>query len=255
MKNEKEASLMSAEQNNVPFQKFNLSLDLQLPLALLIEALTHPSYKSVDPNIRDNQRLETLGDSVIDLLVLNWFYHKDVMTEGMLTKKRAEIVQNTTLAKIGKDLRLDSILRCAPAYIIQEKDIADTIEAIFGAVFVANGLSSCQSLLLQLFEDLLDNALNTDENESFILGQNENNPKNQLQEFLQQRHLPKPVYRLLKKEGSDHEPRYWYLCQGTYQEEIVKGEGSGSNKKEAQKNAAQNLLQKLNHLENQVNRD
>jgi len=255
MMNEKEALPMSVEQNNVPFQNFNLRWNLQLPLVLLIEALTHPSYKSVDPRTRHNQRLETLGDSVIDLLVLDWLYHEDVMTEGMLTKKRAKIVQNTTLAKIGKDLQLESILRCAPAYIIQEKDIADTIEAIFGAVYVANGLSSCQSLLLQLFEDFLDKTLINDEIGSSNLGQNENNPKNQLQEFFQKRHLPEPVYQLLKREGTDHNPEYWYSCEGTYQDEIVKGKGSGSSKKEAQKNAAHNLFEKLQQIENQVNRD
>ena len=113
---------MSVEQNSVACQEFNLRWNLQLPLPLLIEALTHPSYKSVDPNASDNQRLETLGDSVIDLLVLDWLYNKKVLTEGTLTKKRAEIVQNTTLAKVGKDLQIDPILRCAPAYIIQEKD-------------------------------------------------------------------------------------------------------------------------------------
>jgi ribonuclease-3 len=243
------------EQNSVAFQKFNLRWNLQLPLPLLIEALTHPSYKSVDPQVSDNQRLETLGDSVIDLLVLDWLYNKKVLTEGILTKKRAEIVQNTTLAKVGKDLQIDPILRCAPAYTIQEKDIADTVEAIFGALYVANGLSSCQSLLLQLFEDLLVNVLLNDEIGSNVLDQNEYNPKNQVQEFFQQRHLPGPIYQLLKREGTDHDPQYWYSCQGTYQNSVLIGKGSGKNKKEAQKSAASDLYQKLHLLENQENRD
>ena len=247
---------MSMSQNNAPFEKFNLRWNLQLPLVLLIEALTHPSYKSVDPNAQDNQRLETLGDSVIDLLVLDWFYHKNVMTEGLLTKKRTEIVQNTTLAKIGEDLQIDLILRCAPAYTIQEKDIADTVEAIFGAIYVANGLASCQSLLLRLFGDRLDNVLlNNEPSGSPLSGIDEHNPKNQLQEFFQQRHLPEPVYQLLKREGTDHEPQYWYLCQGRYQDEIVEEKGSGRNKKEAQKIAAFNLYQKLLQLERQEKRD
>ncbi len=246
---------MSMEQNTVAFRKFNLRWNLQLPLPLLIEALTHPSYKSVDPKVSDNQRLETLGDSVIDLLVLDWLYNKKVLTEGILTKKRAEIVQNTTLAKVGKDLQIDPILRCALAYTIQEKDIADTVEAIFGAMYVANGLSSCQSLFLQLFEDLLVNVLLNDEIGSNIHGQNEYNPKNQVQEFFQQRHLPGPIYQLLKREGTDHDPQYWYSCQGTYQNTVLVGKGSGKNKKEAQKNAASDLYQKLHLLENQKYRD
>jgi ribonuclease-3 len=237
------------------YEEFNLRWNLQLPLVLLIEALTHPSYKSVDPNAQDNQRLEILGDSVIDLLVLDWLYHKNVMTEGILTKKRAKIVQNTTLAKIGKDLQIGLVLRCAPAYTIQEKDIADTIEAIFGALYVANGLNSCQSLLLRLFGDLLDNVLINDEISSSPQGINEHNSKNQLQEFFQQRHLPGPVYQLLKREGTDHDPQYWYLCQGHYQDEILVGKGFGSSKKEAQKKAASDLYQKLLQLKNRDNRD
>jgi ribonuclease-3 len=254
MTNEKEA-LLSVRQNNTPFEKFNLRWNLHLPLVLLIEALTHPSYKSVDPNAQDNQRLETLGDSVIDLLVLDWLYHKNVMTEGVLTKKRSEIVQNTTLAKIGKDLQIGLILRCAPAYTIQEKDIADTIEAIFGALYIANGLESCQSLLLRLFEDLLDTVLIDTEISGSPQAINEHNPKNQLQEFFQQRHLPGPVYQLFKREGTDHDPQYWYQCQGRYHDEILEGIGSGRSKKEAQKNAALDLYQKLMQLENQENLD
>ncbi|MFX0122941.1 MAG: ribonuclease III family protein [Candidatus Hodarchaeota archaeon] len=235
------------------YQEFNLRWNLQLPLPLLIEALTHPSYKSMDPDIRDNQRLETLGDSVIDLLVLDWLYNQNVKTEGLLTKKRAEIVQNTTLAKVGRDLQIDPILRCAPAYTIQEKDIADTVEAIFGAVYVANGLSSCQSLLLQLFKELLDKVLLDDEIGISTQEKNAYNSKNQVQEFFQQRHLPGPIYQLFKREGTDHDPQYWYSCQGTYKNKVLTGKGYGKNKKEAQKKAAYDLYQKLLLLEGQEN--
>ncbi|MFW9905218.1 MAG: ribonuclease III family protein [Candidatus Thorarchaeota archaeon] len=246
---------MSVSRNGDPFEKFNLHWNLRLPLILLTEALTHPSYKSVDPDAQDNQRLETLGDSVIDLLVLDWLYHKNVKTEGILTKKRAEVVQNTTLTKIGKALQIGQILRCAPAYTIQEKDIADTVEAIFGALYVANGLDSCQSLLLRLFGDLLDKTLVDNETSSNTPSINENNPKNQLQEFFQQHHLPGPIYQLIKREGTDHDPCYWYVCQGRYQDEILEGKGSGKSKKNAQKKAASDLYKKLLQLENQEIRD
>lgn len=241
---------MSVEQNSGAYLEFNLRWNLQLPLPLLVEALTHPSYKTVDPDVSDNQRLETLGDSVIDLLVLDWLYNKKVMSEGNLTKKRAEIVQNTTLTQIGKDLQLDPILRCAPAYKIQEKDIADTVEAIFGAVYVTSGIASCQSLLIHLFQDHLDKVLLDNELGSNGEGQNEDNPKNKVQEFFQQRHLPGPIYQLLKREGTDHDPQYWYSCQGTYQNKVLVGKGSGKNKKEAQKKAAYDLYLKLQLLEN-----
>ncbi|UCG04402.1 MAG: hypothetical protein JSW11_10525 [Candidatus Heimdallarchaeota archaeon] len=243
---------MLKKQPTGAFQKFNLRWNLQLPLPLLIEALTHPSYKSVDPSISDNQRLETLGDSVIDLLVLEWLYNKNIMTEGDMTKKRAEIVQNTTLAKLGEKLQIDPVLRCAPAYTIQEKDLADAVEAIFGALYVANGLAPCQAFLLQLFENFMDNILLNDEIGNIIQGKNEYNPKNRLQEFFQQRQIPEATYQLLKREGPDHDPEYWYLCQGTYQNKGLTGKGQGKNKKEAQMKAAQDLYNKLLQLENRM---
>lgn len=236
-------------ENKSFYEKFNLRWNLQLPLSLLLEALTHPSYKSVDPTANTNRRLETLGDSVIDLLVVDWFYNHDVENEGILTIKRAEIVQNTTLTEVGKQLQIKSLLRCAPAYKIQEKDLADTVEAIFGAIYTVNGLKSCQALLLQLFEDYLQKILLKEKEETKVWGRNEKNPKNLVQEFFHQQSLPSPVYQLLKKEGEDHSPRYSYTCQGTFQNQILIGKGHAKTKKEAQKNAAYDLYLQLQQLE------
>lgn len=240
---------MLLAENKAFYQKFNRRWNLRLPPPILLEALTHPSYKSVDTTAQTNQRLETLGDSVIDLLVVDWLYNHNVVNEGILTIKRAEIVQNTTLAKVGKQLQIETVLRCAPGYQIQEKDLADTVEAIFGAIFISNGLKSCQALLLQLFEDYLNRILPNEKIEESVSGRNEKNPKNLIQEFFQQYGLPNPIYQLQKKEGDDHSPRFWYLCQGTFQNQVFRGEGCGKTKKEAQKNAAYALYLQLQQLE------
>lgn len=240
---------MFLDKNKAYYQKFSLQWNLKLPIPLLLETLTHPSYKSVDPTVNTNQRLETLGDSVIDLLVVDWLYKHDIESEGILTIKRAEIVQNKTLIEVGKQLQIESMLRCAPDYQIQKKDLADTVEAIFGAVYIANGLKSCQTLLLQLFEGYLQKILFKKREELKVWGRYEKNPKNLVQEFFQQRNLPNPTYRLQKKVGVDHNPIYWYSCQGTIQNQILIGKGYGKNKKEAQKRAAYDLYLQLHQLE------
>lgn len=240
---------MPIDNKNDFYQKINLQWNLQLPIPLLLEALTHPSYKSVSPDANDNQRLEILGDAVLDLLVIDWLYNQNVKDEGILTKIRAEIVQNTRLSKIGQHGGISSVLRCAPAYQIQEKDLADAVEALFGAKYVAFGLESCQSLLVLLFEGDLKKILTQETKKDPMWGRNEHNPKNLVQEFFQKRQLPSPEYKLHKKEGDEHNPTYWYTCQGTYKNQVLIGKGQGNTKKKAQKRAAQNLYQQLLQLE------
>lgn len=235
--------------NNFQYEQYNLRWNLKLPISILIEALTHPSYKSIESSISDNQRLETLGDAVIDLLVIEWLYRNQAKDEGVLTKSRAEIVQNEMLSKIAEKIQIQSVLRCAPGYKIQEKDLADAVEAIFGAKYLEGGVTSCQSLFQYLFEKDLIRILSAEEGGIYVWGRNELNPKNILNEFFQQKNLPIPIYKLQKKEGLDHDPTYWYSCEGKYQNRIYIGTGSGKTKKEAQKRAASNLHHQLKELD------
>jgi ribonuclease-3 len=231
--------------NNFQYEKYNLQWNLKLPISILIEALTHPSYKSIESSISDNQRLETLGDAVIDLLVIEWLYRHRARDEGILTKSRAEVVQNQMLSQIAEKIQIQTVLRRAPGYKIQEKDLADAVEAIFGAKYLEGGLNSCQSLFQFLFEKDLIRTLSAEESGIDIWGRNELNPKNILNEFFQQKNLPIPIYKLQKKEGSEHDPIYWYSCEGKYQNMTLTGKGSGKSKKEAQKRAASNLYHQL----------
>ncbi|UCE12236.1 MAG: ribonuclease III family protein [Candidatus Heimdallarchaeota archaeon] len=239
---------MTGRQEDDQLQLFNQRLNAQLNLPILKEALTHPSYKAVDSTATDNQRLEILGDAIIDLLVIEWLYNHSDAKEGILTKSRARLVQNTTLAQKGKELQIESVLRHAPAYQVQEKDLADAVEALFGALYVTGGLTSCKSLLSHLFKADLKRILEREINEGSLWGRNEFNPKNLVQEFFQQHHLPNPIYQLEKKEGQDHDPIYWFLCQGTYQNQVLIGRGQDKTIKEAQKKAAYDLFLKLQKL-------
>ena len=240
---------MSGNNNGMSYQEFNTRCNLHLPVPILMEALTHPSFKSVNPKSSDNQRLEVVGDAVIDLLVIDWFYNHSSVDEGVLTRSRSEIVQNSTLAHAGSRLEIDSVIRCAPAYHIQEKDLADAVEALFGAKYKVSGLIACQPFLLFLFEDELVKTLEKEQTNPNVWGRNEINPKNLVQEFFQQRGLPNPIFTFQQREGFDHSPQFHYMCQGTYQNQTIVGKGIGKSKKEAQKNAAMDLLQKLQKIE------
>ena len=235
------------------YQKINHQWNLQLPIPLLLEALTHSSYKSVKPEVNDNQRLEILGDAVLDLIVIDWLLKQEVRDEGILTKSRAEIVQNTMLSKIGQKISIITSLRCAPEYQIQEKDLADAVEAIFGALYLERGLEPCQSLLVRLLKEDLMRVIIQEIGQIPKWGRNELNPKNLVQEFFQKRQLPSPEYKLLKKEGNEHNPTYWYSCQGKYKKQVILGKGQGKTKKKAQKNAAQDLYQQVQQLEAKLN--
>lgn len=240
---------MTIRQEEDRLQRFNQRLNLNLNLPVLEEALTHPSYKSVDPTATDNQRLEILGDAVIDLLVTEWLYNHSDANEGILTKTRAQIVQNTTLATKALNLQIESVLRHAPAYQVQEKDLSDAMEALFGAIYTTRGLAACRLLLSHIFNADLYKVLEKEVNKGNIWGRNEFNPKNIVQEFFQQHHLPNPIYQLEKKEGHEHDPIYWFSCQGTYQNKVLIGRGQDKTMKEAQKKAAYDLYLKLQKLE------
>ncbi len=244
---------MNSGTEHKKYEKFNSQWKLELSISILIEALTHPSYKSIDPKRSDNQRLETLGDAVLDLLVIEWLYRHQAKDEGILTKSRAEIVQNEMLTRIGIKLQIHNLLLCAPGYKIGEKDFADAVEAIFGAKYLEGGLNSCQTIFRILFEKKLKEILGDEEKGIQKWGRNEYNPKNILNEFFQKRNLSIPVYKLQRREGDDHNPIYWFSCEGIYQKEKIIGTGSGKNKKEAQKNAATDLYRTVKDLEAKEN--
>ncbi|NHJ00714.1 MAG: hypothetical protein EAX86_01175 [Candidatus Heimdallarchaeota archaeon] len=237
---------MSDNKNLSPILKtFNEKWRLNLSISLLEQSLTHRSLKSLRPDTKDNQRLETLGDAVIDLIVLEWLYHEKAENEGILTKSRAEVVKNETLAEVGKRLNIERILFCAPNYQVQKKDLADAIEAIFGAIFLSQGLRACQKLLISLLGEKMAEALHFEKKSMKKWGTNEYNPKNLLQEHFQKQGLPLPSYKLIRKEGTEHNPIYTYQCKGIVNNIAFHELGVGKTKKIAQKEAAKALYQKL----------
>ena len=205
--------------------------------ALLAEAMTHRSYANEfhAEDLPDNERLEFLGDAVLDLVISQY-----LMTalpnspEGELTRIRAEGVALPSLARLAISLELGSGLLLGKG---EESSggrnkpslLADALEALFGAIFTDGGFDAAKSVIIPLFVPLLQQA-STDVGQDF---------KSRLQELLQRTRRDLPVYKLIETTGPDHERIYRIdviIDNCTY------GSGQGRTKKSAEQDAAQATL-------------
>jgi ribonuclease III len=207
---------------------------------LLMTALTHRSFANEwgDEPPADNERLEFLGDAVLDLVV-----SESLMTtmptadEGTLTRLRAEVVALPSLAGLARRLDLGRFLMLGRG---EQRSggrnkaslLADTMEALIGAVFCDDGYQAARAVALPLFTPLLRQAA-AREDQDF---------KSRLQEYLQAERHTLPTYHLVDTSGPAHQRHYSVdvLVNGE-----VLGSGSGSSKKAAEQNAAQAALQVL----------
>lgn len=188
----------------------------KVDLNLIYEALTHSSYKGLGYDVKDNERLEFLGDSVLDLIVAHQLFLNSKLSEGNMTEERKNLVRNEILAPLFDKARLKDLTRTANDFEFSIKIKADFIEALFGAVFLDKGYLRCLEFweIMQDFNDksLFDTSVNMPssikqiENESII--KPSKNAKNALQEYCDKRSLPKPEYSVINKEGLDHKPQF-----------------------------------------------
>ncbi len=215
--------------------------------ALLTEALTHASlaYEQQRPT-KDNQRLEFLGDAVLQLILSDALFHRMPDTdEGGLTKTRASMVSTKALAKLARSLRLGRFIemgRGEDANGGRDRDstLADVFESLVGAAFLDGGLEAASAIVLRLMEELLFNhQANAEETIQ--------NPKGALQEMTQDVTNQLPVYQILGTSGPDHERIYESTVSWKGQ---LLGNGKGRSKKEAEIEAARAAVQNplLNEL-------
>ncbi|MBN2715370.1 MAG: ribonuclease III [Deltaproteobacteria bacterium] len=205
-------------------------------LELMMEALTHKSYFNEQSNSDShNERLEFLGDAVLDLIISKKFMSMATKwPEGKLTRYRAALVNEENLAQVAVNLNLGPFILLGKG---EDKNngrekasiLADCVEAIVGAIFQDSDFYACEAVVLKWFEQMIDNV---------IEGDGMADAKTQLQQQLQSSCLS-PVYTTVGIEGPDHDR--------TYEIEItVNGaplaRGMGKSKKEAEKQAAQNGL-------------
>jgi ribonuclease-3 len=208
-----------------------------LPRALFDRALTHRSYLNEHPNaLEDNERLEFLGDAVLDFLVGAWLYqHFPEMKEGELTRMRSALVRTEQLAAFSLETGLAPLMRLGRGEsegggYSRPSLLCATFEALIGALYLSAGLEAVSRFI----EPLLQRATVT------ILDEHKNlDPKSLFQEWVQGQGLGTPVYRTLSASGPEHEKRYEVEVMVGKQSY---GRGFGLSKQAAAKDAAQNAL-------------
>jgi ribonuclease-3 len=207
-------------------------------LALLTRALTHRSYLNENANaLEDNERLEFLGDAVLDFVVGAWVYNRfPEMREGELTKLRSAIVRNEQLAVFARRLNLGSALRLGRGEFAsggRQRDglLGSLFEALVGALYLDAGLGAVDAFVDPLLEEA----------QQFLLDEI-HDPKSQLQEWAQAQKMGTPQYVTIGSTGPDHAKVFEVevRIQGT-----TYGRGHGSSKQVAARIAAQVALETL----------
>jgi ribonuclease-3 len=208
---------------------------------LLREALTHKSYSNeqVSGTVPHNERLEFLGDAVLDLAISDrTFRGFPDLPEGEMTRVRAEVVSEASLARVGRDLDLGAELRLGRGETRsggRDKDslLADACEALLGAIFLDGGFEAAQTVVERLFAEAVGEAVRRK------VGVDH---KTRLQELLQARFGRPPRYRLVEAAGPDHQRRY--RVEVSCGNEVL-GTGSGRSKKIAEQAAAREALARI----------
>lgn len=211
---------------------------------LLQEALTHPSlaYESKEKEY-DNQRLEFLGDAVLQLILTSNLYLRfPDFSEGRLTKLRSRLVSRDALCRYAAKLDLGPFLRLGKGETAsggreRPSNLADAIEALIGAVYLDGGFEPARDLVIRNFGEFIDEISQRPD---------EDNPKGELQENLQAISSSSPTYEIVDQEGPDHQKLF--VAEVSW-EGILLGKGSGSSKKEAEINAAAEALEETRWTE------
>jgi ribonuclease-3 len=218
--------------------------------SLLEEALTHPNYNNIYPDKDNFERLEFLGDAILDVLTAEWLYHNIREDVGVLSKLRSLVVQTDSLAEIGNSLNLQDHLLREPKYEVTKTDIEDCLEAISGAIYLSNDIKITRDFFNKLFSSKLHSfkeKLPNKEERSKLLKKAvcEDNPKNRLQEFCQKRRLDLPSYNVIGRDGFDHDPIYHVECSLQYKNKVYTSKGEGRRVKIAEYDAAEDMLEQL----------
>ena len=206
--------------------------------ALLQKAFVHRSYinENQEQGLEHNERLEFLGDAVLELVVTNFLYNKYTdKPEGELTSYRSALVNTNTLSNVAERLGANEYLLLSRG---ESQDtgrarsfiLANTFESIVGAIYLDQGYDKAQEFISQTIFPLIDEIVEKD------LWRDS---KSHLQEKSQEEISITPQYKVLKKEGPDHKKIF---TVGVYFGEKLIAEGVGNSKQEAEQNAAQKAL-------------
>ena len=213
-------------------------------LLLLTRALTHRSYINEHPEaLEDNERLEFLGDAVLDFVAGAWLYnHFPEMAEGELTRMRSALVCTEQLAEFARDLDLGSAMRLGHGEEQaggRQRDVllCATFESLVGAMYLQTDISAIQHFIHPMIETV---------SRKFLLRSDLQDPKSRLQEWSQGRKLGIPQYITLQTSGPDHDRMFEIEVHINGK---IYGRGSGRNKQTAERLAAQATLELIEKSE------
>jgi len=202
---------------------------------LLQQALTHRSFAG-----ENNERLEFLGDAVLDLVIADIvFAAHGSGTEGELSRQRAALVNKASLAEIASQLGIGEFLRLGSGERKtgghrRESILADALEALFGAVYVDAGFETAARIVRQVFAERL---------QKLPADADLRDPKTRLQELLQAEGSELPEYELIRTSGKAHRQIFEVHC--SIRQASLESRGSGTTRRNAEQDAAQEMLRML----------
>jgi len=219
----------------VPANHDKLNRTLGSPFAnleLLKQAITHRSYRS-----KNNERLEFLGDAILDLVIAEDLYQRfPAATEGQLSRLRAHLVKRETLAAVAREFELGSFLLLGDGELKsggydRDSILADALEAVIGALYLESDLATVRDTIADWFRDRI---------EELSLDNTQKDAKTTLQEYLQGRKFPVPDYTVVEESGLAHERIFVVECSVEPLPDPVTG--SGSSRRVAEQEAASQAL-------------
>jgi ribonuclease III len=215
-------------------EKFGFAFD---DPELLVTALTHRSYMNEHKKSakEHNERLEFLGDAVLELAVTEYLYSNYDEPEGILTNWRAALVRTESISAAGTKLGLDSLMRMSRgekhgSERARQQILANAFEAVIGAIYLDKGYKPAEKFITEHILTTFDEILSTG---------SWRDPKSRLQETAQSIDGQTPVYKVLEEIGPDHDKIF---TLGVYVAGKLKGKGTGPSKQAAQQEAAKAAL-------------
>jgi len=203
---------------------------------LLEQALTHRSYSRQ----HNNERLEFLGDSILNLIISNHIFERfSAADEGDLSRIRASLVKEETLAQVALQINLGDYIHLGGGELKsggfrRASILSDALEALIGAIYLDSDYAQTEAAVLHLYQDQLQNV---------DAGANLRDPKTRLQEYLQSNKNSLPSYQVEQITGKSHDQVFTVSCKLTDLD--MQSNGKGSSRKKAEQQAAQKILDKL----------
>ncbi|MBR2994846.1 ribonuclease III [Candidatus Saccharibacteria bacterium] len=223
------------------FAKEKLGFEFK-DINLLVVALTHRSYVNEHKSAHEhNERLEFLGDAVLELVSSDFLYRNYEYPEGVMTALRAALVRTESIGDAGKELGYEPLVRLSKgekhgSMRAHDVILADCFEAVIGAIYLDQGYEAAKDFIYKHILVKIDAIL---EEGTW------RDPKSYVQELAQKVDGMTPVYRTLKEDGPDHDKTF---TVGLYVGDELKGTGTGHSKQEAQTEAAREGVKKYRAL-------